>query len=260
MKRFDAVGIAVAILCSSGFANAGSINAQLSRYTFELIDLDANDGITPSITFSNQSRGVSMSTAEFLGGPTVDQSHYPADGNGGAFAIGGTRSGINAFTGDYIDYQSPGWSYFFASALLGNAGYVDTRASWDADYSLSPNTRLVFRANAEASLDFDPLVGTQFGSSQVTVRFSRPGEGDTLPFYTRSVSWQDAANGTSFEEWFTLELVNDSPYALDSRFSLSTSVEWGVSAVPEPSTYLMMGSGLLLTAAALRRRRAPGAN
>lgn len=255
MKQINVVGFALAILCSGGFANAQVIESSLSSYSYELVDLDVNDGIAPSITFSNSLRGAAMSTALHFGAETAEHSYHTVDGTGVSLPGGVGHSSAN--TGFWIDNVN---DYFFAVVMPGKTGYVNALAGWEADYSLSANTKLVFTGHAKGSFDIDPSVATQFGAAHVTMRFSPLSENDALPFYSRSVSSLDAASGIAFDEWFTLELVNDSLYSLDSHLSLSTQAVGGVTAVPEPSTYLMLGSGLLLTAAALRRRRVPKAN
>ncbi|QGZ43006.1 PEP-CTERM sorting domain-containing protein [Pseudoduganella flava] len=144
-----------------------------------------------------------------------------------------------------------------SDTFVGNSGYVRAKGLWEADYTLSANTKLVFTGQAQAWLNAsNPPAGDYFAAATVAVQFANPDVGPALPFYSRTVSTLDP---TRFEEMLMVELVNDSDLALSSHLSVWVETEGSVTAVPEPATWLMLGAGLALTRTLARRRASRGA-
>lgn len=256
MNRSAVVGVMVAALSGAAFAQSSTAQASLSGYSYELIDLDPNDGIAPSITFSNVLQGAVVSVTP-TGGQTTENTQWSENGAPVSAQLG--QPGADAAAWFSVDELK-------ATSTADNAGYYHAIAGWDADYTLSAHTKLVVTGQAAGSLDVDGTVTQQVALAMVSVLFRAPAQSphddpSNLASYSRSVLSLDPASGTSFDEAFEVVLVNDSASALSATMSVvARSTAAGVSPIPEPATYLMLGAGLALTGAMARRRRLSGAN
>ncbi|MBB3224347.1 PEP-CTERM sorting domain-containing protein [Pseudoduganella umbonata] len=257
MSRF-AVAAALAasafvLLPGSAAAQATVAQSSLSEYRYELIDLDANDGVAPSITFNTTFRGV-------LAAAVADASellYFDGDGGLEGDVSFGAAAGSAAVQGWLTDGE------IGTRGSIGNAGEYSGAAGWYADYTLSANTRLVFTGHAVGSVERGALVTDQYSSAGVAVLFA-PVDDDGFsaqPYFARTATDSGVPGWGNFDEWFTLDIVNDGSTALSSQMVIQISANAEVaSPVPEPATWLMLGAGLALTAGIARRRRTAGAN
>lgn len=258
MTRFALAAIAVAgaFALSSGMAAAQATTAKatLSDYGYQLIDLDLNDGIAPSITFTTTARGALTAAVAEAGDLLYWQGQDSIDGEPASSASSAGSASVES-------WYSAG--EIGTRGSIGDAGQYMSLAGWNADYTLSANTKLVFTGHAVAAVQPGAYVPEQWSAAGIAVMFSPIADDGTSlqPYYARTASNPFIPETANFDEWFTLEVVNASSTAFSSQMNIIISANADVAApVPEPSTYLMLGSGLLLTAAAARRRRAPRAN
>lgn len=217
-------------------------------YGWELIDLAPDDGIAPTITFNHELRGaVAMAVYSEYSQPIVVEE-FRASPEGSVTVV--------AFTGDVQSSATFDSQQLHAAGDFGEMGYYASYATLDAHYTLSAHTRLLFTGQAIGTLDERADDAGMFSHAQVTVRLSEQPAG---PFFSREIASSRPGQGMSFDELFTLELVNDTAAPLSAHLTMlahSAGNTWAPAPVPEPSTWLMLGAGLAITAAAARRRAA----
>jgi hypothetical protein len=247
------VGSVLALLSGAVAAQATTTQASLSDYGWQVVDLNPDDGIAPSITFANIARGAQTGAVahygdllSFLGESSIDGETVSSASDIGGAAVTTTYS-QQAIT---------------AHGSIGKAGQYMSFAGWNSDYTLSANTKLVFTGHAAAAVTPGAYVPDQFSSAGVSIMFTDGIIDGTLvqPYYARTATFPNVPDTVNFDETFTLEIVNNSADALTGRMNILVFTTADVSAVPEPATYLMLGAGLALTGALARRRRASKAN
>ncbi|NRR33859.1 PEP-CTERM sorting domain-containing protein [Oxalobacteraceae bacterium] len=97
--------------------------------------------------------------------------------------------------------------------------------------------------------------GNFFGGSNVIVTLTMGNWGDTLGQYKKELVLNEFENGGSYSENFNLFYANDSDVAVELAISFAAHAGADtVTPVPEPSTYAMLGMGLLMVGALARRR------
>jgi hypothetical protein len=258
MSRFAVAAVVVggALALSSGIAAAQATTAQasLSDYGYQLIDLDVNDGVTPSITFSNTARGALTAAVAEQG----ELLWWHGDSSINGEAVSSASSAGSASVGAWYSAGE-----IRVSGSIGGAGQYAANAGWVDNYTLSANTKLVFMGHAVASVLPGAAVADQYTSVGIAVIFSGINDDGSSPqpYYARAATHPGIAETANFDEWFTLEVVNASNTAYSSMLNIAVNANAEVtSPVPEPATWLMLGAGLALTAGMARRRRVPRAN
>jgi hypothetical protein len=244
---------ALAVLPGTAAAQATVAQSSLSDFGYQLVDLDLADGIDPSVTFNTTFRGVLAAAVA-----DADEMLY-FDGAGGpeGDVSFGASAGSAAVQG-WITADEIG-----TRGSIGNAGEYLGSAGWYADYTLSANTKLVFTGHATGSVERGAFVTDQYSAAGVAVLFSAVEEdgSSAQPYFSRTATDSGVPGWGNFDEWFTLDIVNDGDTALSSQMYIMLNANAEVaSPVPEPSTWLMLGAGLALTAGIARRRRTAVAN
>lgn len=276
-------------------AHAANVSASVSDLTFTLVDLDPNDGIEPSITwtalsgdvFANASSGMQVvwvDAAQGIWAPQFTTVHPGFAGNDSSTAFP-TLGGASATAQASI--TASGLSASYMTPALGGEG--SATASLLVGFQLSPMTQLVL--SGRLAWDLQAPGGAQ---ADVPVGASAS---STLPFAVMSVyadvavdvlgvtapgaqSWSDVevqnvlnhAVSTdpttdasplqgSANRSFTYSLNNDGLDALSGNFRSLVSVSGSQLAtqagvVPEPATAGLAAIGVVLGLVARRRRLA----
>lgn len=247
------------VALSSGSAMAQFVsNAQISQTGWRLIDLDVNDGITPSITFFDVA---THSGAAFNG---FNAAGYLSD-----FKNGSGNQPISTS----VNYQQSHSASSFADgglqsiAQLKHAGYVSTFQEFNAWFELTPHTRLEYFGNASARAKNDGTghsdgnPSSAYSSTVLQVNLTANGQqgggsGDSPAHHYFASTGIGAVMGENhLNENFSIRYENTNDQAFNGKLQLSTYVYGTAPAVPEPETYAMMLGGLALVAAYARRRR-----
>ncbi len=217
-------------------------NAQLSGFTYTLIDLNPGDGIAPSLTLTNPSYWIAAAAyPDSSGQPNpVDIINHAGgasvtDSTGGATAL---YVGTLAFSFTHVSGTSP---RFFA----------DTIVQWD--FALTPHTAAVImgygsissQQTSEAMVDAYAAVFASYKANPADLY-------DTYlddSLYSYLGPQQSRVLNTTV-------IAGDAE--LDGRlgFSASTSGQSFAAPVPEPETYAMFLGGLVVVTFARRRSMA----
>lgn len=270
MKPHITLAAATALLVVSGGAGAAS-SGQLTigQLSYTLTDLDPNDGVTPSISFSDIS-GDGLAPATVM----LVWSHNGTGGNNEVNAedaqpirygysepglsLGGSISGAPADP-TTLDMRA----YARADATDGDGAGTDVEFwSTPMGYVLSPNTSLTVSAVAHFSADGVPA-GLR-DNFTAEARLSLGGYGTLSgPFSLVFPADMDVESGdgpVDTSEVLTLTYANDSTASVNGGLSLYGTVRAAtfgssVSPVPEPGRLAMLGAGLPLLLALRRRAR-----
>jgi hypothetical protein len=233
-------------------AAVASINyAQLQ---FRVIDLNPNDGVAAAFNLTQSSSSVDLKV--WNGSYDLVSSHaaqfdaiaHPAQTlsyEGKELLVAATETDAT------ISAVVPTWQSPRGSAAASSA------STWE--FTLTPNTVLIFTGDAHLAVGTDPErpflldgmaelrgYGNLAGSANAVASFT----------YGRDTDW--LLDGT-LQQGFGFALTNNSDYVVPGSITLEAAtraIYWTVPQTPEPATYLMLGSGLVLAAVAARRRRA----
>ncbi|WP_167088788.1 PEP-CTERM sorting domain-containing protein [Massilia frigida] len=230
------------LACAPAQAAYSHASANLNNFQFQLIDLDLTDNITPSITFNfTQFDGY----LTFLSGKQGGTRYLPDYGTiSGAYATG-SASATSAPTGLHVEAHVNS----VPSSLS-----VQVHTAQSLSFTLSPSTRLMFSAQADAFLDqkgidrasstarmsgslYSTINGVDGFSDFHTALDSKEGKGSRLLEGALS-SGAGVARGT-----------------LSASTTISLVHSGATSPVPEPATYGLLAAGLLVIGAARRKAR-----
>lgn len=217
-------------------------NAQLSGFTFTLIDLDPGDGIAPSLTLTNPSYWIAAAAYPDSSGPpnTVDIINHP----GGASvtdSTGGTTSlyvDTLAFSFTHVSGTSPRFS-------------ADTIVQWD--FALTPHTAAVIMGYGSiSSLQTTDAVVNAYAAVFASYK-TNPADLYESYFDDSLYSYR----GPQQSKVLNITVIAGNA-ELDGRlgFSTSTSGQSLAAPVPEPETYAMFLGGMVVVAFARRRSKA----
>lgn len=213
----------------------GTFSATLSGFTYTLIDLDPNDGITPGLTLTNPDYWIAAA-----GYPDTTGSPNPVDiisTPGTAHVATGTGSATSSYNNLAVSAittvrgQSPRFS-------------ADAIAQWS--FALTPHTAAV-------------IMG--YGSLAETSTADTAMDGYAQLFATYDATYLDdsiyAYQGANQSKVLNVTFSSGDA-ELDGRLGLFVSAagQSFAAAVPEPETYVMMIAGLAVVAYARRRKQA----
>lgn len=266
MKPIVELTLSVAFSLLAPAASAGVIGfASLEGLRFSLIDLDPDDAIAPALTLIPDPRPFAVATyvsrqGEYLTSPAPFQALYTSFDNGLQSAAASTHAGgAYAFMKSSVTLDTPS-SYASTTVAASNTGPI-------YGWTLTPHTRLLIEADFRAAIAVTELNfrGDSAGAS-VSMSLTQPaatGGPTTLDAAQMglSLSWDPSdPNSTAFSkdsfESAAISWANNSSETALIGFSYTVSVQGesrvtGQPAIPEPASWLLLSTGLLLT---LRRK------
>lgn len=252
-KRLSALaGLAILASAAPGALAQASSNAVIGNVTYQLIDLDLNDGIDPWIAFSNQSEVFAGVAPVANGGFTSYHSDASSDALP-AIAVANASRGAVTWAGIAGDRVSASG---FSAAMPAAEGEYYSAAQQSRKFSLAPNTQLIVTAHASAD-----VTGNEGASRQTSgsLSFQIIDSQNAHPF-TQIAFFSKGAysyNGlpTIVDEDFSLNFFNWNATTLNGTIDAYAGASSTVLAVPEPSTYGMLFAGLGLLGFVARRKR-----
>lgn len=247
IKLSSALAIAAStVLMSAGtsaHASGDAIlnnTASITNFGFRLVDLDLNDGVAPTVAFTNVFSETFSQACE-CGGGVFDGANYTYEypsniDTSSVYDNSETRSSISPLQ-------------YVTSGFLTGLGYFRSIALTSMDFKLSANTKLVFFGTASASVTggYDDHNPGYYNGAGVNMAIENNS-------YGRFISSLQSGATNSFTENFEVEYANNLARAFDGHADIGTGASAHVSEVPEPTSYLMLGAGLLLIGGVARRR------
>lgn len=271
---------ALAGMAQGAFASATSASG-LGAVTITLVDLDPNDGITPSIVFAPDAGGNTggIVSGELRSWTANDESfrEFRSQGVGAASSVAAGRDlAMASASGSITGLAGAGFSALAAQGQAGSGAaargtYDVTALSAWAGFTLSANTAVQFSASGWAqgttSTGGDPSTGwDEAGGGLVALSVSGPDAGGNIVWdddehiATASYTLDGAGNvHGDAQSWSGLLSVSfsNATGASAAGFFGAEARAFGhsaVSAVPEPATGMMLLAGLGLVGAIARRR------
>lgn len=285
MKSLAIQLLAASVLAAmaQGAAASATSAGGLGAVTITLIDLDPNDGITPSIVFAPDTGGNSggVVAGELRSWTADDESfrEFRSQGFGLASSVSaGRQTTMASAHGSISGLTGAGFSALGAQGQAGSG--PEARGSYDvtvqsawAGFTLSANTAVQFSASGWAqgttSTGGDPDTGwDEAGGALVGLSAAGFDSGGTLVWdddqhiATASHTLDDAGNvhgdAQSWSGLLSVSFSNASNASADGIFTGEARAfgHSAVSAVPEPASGLMLLGGLGLVGALARRRAA----
>lgn len=266
MKRILMATAFAALLTSLPTMAASFSSVNLNNFNYTLIDLDLEDGITPSVTFTPYFEYFFASTR---GEDNSFSNNYTFSTNGQIDATRSTSSLINTASGTVTGNSFINKEMNVNGISLGNTyefGYQSIISNASA-YNLSANTELKISAEVRST------VGITAGGNkeEVASTYARLQVSDNQKIYDEDK-----------KELFALSLVNGSPFSLSELtllsvaitnlggqdltgalisfirvdgFSSASKIEYPVSSVPIPAALPLMASALGVFGIARRRNK-----
>lgn len=246
-------------------AVASTATATLTDFHIELVDLDPNDGIAPSLLFQNVQGGSFIAAESGAPGHVLTDAHQGGTpfGAGSSSSARGGASALSSFTGD----PRGAGGLASATAFTGMPGLYGASTVQLGDgaiyapFTLSADTRLVITADASASAlstFADPHAdtwasvflkltdGTGTGSvstdTATAEQFALIGGTPSATTDTRRIS-------ISFDNLTAADLGGIFYGSIDAY-----AADLSPSAVPEPGGLPLLAAGLGVLAWRLRRR------
>ncbi|MBZ2207499.1 PEP-CTERM sorting domain-containing protein [Massilia soli] len=229
-----------------GFASASSGSASIFDFTYELIDLAPDDGITPSLIFTVQSAGgtVHANRDTFLGNPW-DESR--------ALAGYGAESIIQAPGRAFVEMDADGAA---AGALAWRGAFAASGRSVH-DFTLTPMTHVVFSAIADLLVSHAP--NNRPEASQASAGLS--GEMSAAPGQrTQFSSFVSLDSPGHSRRPLAVHAITGNLAGAGTLMLDANAFAVGVSPIPEPPLRDMLLAGVLFGCALAIARRSDGVN
>ena len=264
--------LALSIICLNQANATAFASAKVTSLTYEITDLDLNDGITAGINWSYNDID-----ANGIGFVTVEK--FPDVVNETSAFKFGEDFNYNAKT-PYSSASVSKSGFDLSSSNLGvvtSQGFANNSETFQAQYidydyvnpqpnnyfSLMPNTKVTFHGIAEVNASISPLTSQATEYAKANVAF---GIIDNRFFNVSTIvsaevisSQPDPSNITKTVEFKRsvineLDLLNGPVYSGGSIF-VGTYADGFASPAPEPETYILMSLGLLGVSSIVRRRK-----
>lgn len=237
---FARTALVAAMFCSlASTAQASSAFAEISGLRFDLVDLDANDGVTPWFDLRQVSMKVEIN----------DETWYPSKSVPGSRedqTIGRQALANWDFYGGHLQTSAvsggpQAQGLYSAASLVFSA---EGGSSIGIHVSLSPQTRLDISGTAHVSVTGE---GWAYAGYQLYY------DGSDVPIVKKLVDVQRQGLGTESKDLdLSFSVINNRDHELRQDFAVfSTAV---ANAVPESQTTLLAGFGVLVALATARRR------
>lgn len=245
-----------ALFSSSTMAQANS-SAGISDTSYQLIDLDATDGIAPTITFFSTN---GSSTARVLTGTYSDGYSSSATRNSTSSRAIGVSVG-DEVAGASANYSGGTFGSLYTSGQINDVGNYSAAQSFSTGFTLAPKTLLVVFGHMSGKA-VGGMYWDQNASSSADISLS----GYLTPYGGYQSSQVSASaytyygGASQFDREFGLSFINGTSTELSGNFRVSTSVDGvnniaAAAPVPEPETWAMLLGGLALLGAIARRRK-----
>ncbi len=249
-KKSLAIAILLGAACIGPNAYAQtSANSSLSGVSYQLIDLDPNDGVTPSVDFTRFSQVISVAAP----GPGQPMSlfdyNYSVDSQPGIHSFLAAPFTTTSALVDGSDVGAHG-------ATLGTFDFYSS-ASQTQYFSLSAHTQLIVTGHATADVGHVQTM-PDWTNADVSLVIS---DNQQLWPVNQRVAYVNGAYSYNYgpralSDDFSLTFTNNDGAALDGRIDLNASVGAHLQPVPEPQMFGMLLAGMaLLGCARLRRQR-----
>jgi hypothetical protein len=214
--------------------------AQLNNFRYEVIDLDLADGIDAKLTLDDTGAIVMAGYyASLEGTPLPDPLDYhPGEGTATVTHATGNASATLTATGASA-----------ATSFHGPQGELFAQALSGHNFTLTANTRLVLYADAAVSGTVNP---DHYGySNAITfITYRLPGDADDTVVEDGIVSYMGLPDTRALTVGFSTGAES-----VSGTYGFSAGTYGTVAAVPEPSTYAMLGLGLAAIGWCARRQR-----
>lgn len=250
---------AMALLSNTAMAEIVS-SAQISQTGWRLVDLDANDGITPGISFFNANSSYHTVIGDYRTGEIFSDYQTAVNADPVSSALAHLNSGASSrFENGVLS----------TTGKINDSAWITSSQARDEWFVLTPHTRLEYFGVASGSAnndgrDMPPGDAYQRMFTIVTASVTPNGrqsdtgaDGDPFNHYYGSVGVRKAAGNFALNDNFLLNYVNNGNTDLIGKVELTTYVFGStyVPAVPEPETYAMMLGGIAVLGALARRRK-----
>lgn len=236
-----------AVFSAPALAASASASASIDQFTFELIDLDLADNITPAITFGDQTW---YSNVRYAGYP-YENSEIATAGTTEVLRNFGAGRGATSATSVSASSNlvNPSSSYASEHSFTGQSIYA-------VDFTLTPGTGLRMTAIGSIAVDRN---GLDTLASASLVLDSQLSEWDA-PWSEAQNSSQHISTGEPGSGTFNLSAyLFTEDVARSGRFGISTTASTYIDTIPgpipEPSTYAMLLAGAAIVAVKRGRRR-----
>jgi PEP-CTERM motif len=242
---------------SSVMAQASS-TAAVSDTRYQLIDLDATDGIAPTITFfgTSNTSGARVFTGNSSDGYSSTATRNSTSTRAISVSIGDGNASADA------SYSGDNFGSLFSAGQVSNLGNFGASQSFSSSFTLAPNTLLLVLGRMSGKV-VGGMYYDQYASSSASISLSgnltSSGGYQSSQFYTGANTL--FSGSSQYNSEFGLSFINGTTSEITGSYSVATSVE-GVNnvvpavPVPEPETYAMMLAGLGLLGFVARRKKA----